>query len=174
MVIPVRYATSLLFFHESGLVKELIHQLKYNGHQEIGKLMADWFIYQNPQLDLSRHIDLIVPVPLHPKKRKKRGYNQMTVWGENLSRYYHLPYREDILVRTVHTTSQTNKNIEQRRENVQNAFVVYQPSVYAGKHFLILDDVMTTGATIEACAETILQSVPGAQVSVLTMAMVIS
>jgi len=120
-----------------------------------------------------QNFDLIVPVPLHKKKQKKRGYNQMTKFGENLGNYFGVTYKENILIRSVYTESQTTKNIEDRRENVSNVFQVLNPEKYSGKHFLLIDDVITTGATIESCAETILKNIPNAKVSVLAMTVLI-
>ena len=171
-VIPVQSAASLLYFDKTGVVKELIHQLKYENRPEIGKLMAKWaekYLHNN----LHNPIDYIIPVPLHPKKQRKRGYNQLTRFGENLGNHLSIPYTENILIRTENTASQTKKNAEERRKNVAKAFKVHRAGDYKGKHFLITDDVITTGATIEACAETILNTVPEAKVSVYTMTMVL-
>lgn len=172
-IVDVQNATALFLFDKSGIIQELIHKLKYEGHQDIGVLMAQFAqdYFNHSKLDTS--IDLIVPVPLHPKKIKQRGYNQMTKFGRNLGNYLGVPYQESVLLRRRYTTSQTKKTARERRENVSGAFAVKSPENFAGKHFLILDDVMTTGATIEACAETILSQVPDAKVSVLTMAVVL-
>ena len=118
-------------------------------------------------------IDYIVPVPLHPKKQRQRGYNQMTEFGRNLGNFFSIPYTENILLRQIYTESQTKKNALQRRENVSQAFKIANPEKYTGKHFVIIDDVITTGATIEACAETILNNIPNAKVSVLALTMVL-
>jgi ComF family protein len=172
-IVNIQNATALFLFDKSGIIQELIHKLKYEGHQDIGVLMAQFAQDYFNQFKLGATIDLIVPVPLHPKKLKQRGYNQMTKFGKNLGNYFSVPYQEDVLLRRRHTTSQTKKTARERRENVSGAFVVKSPASFTGKHFLIIDDVMTTGATIEACAETILRQVPDAKVSVLTMAVVL-
>ena len=173
VVFPIQYATALLLFHKEGLTQELIHQLKYQNRQDIGRWLAFWVINNNYTFLNNNCIDYIIPVPLHPKKFKKRGYNQLTLFGETISRHYQISYRENILLRTVNTSSQTKKSTIERRKNVTGVFQVRQPELYTGKHFLIVDDVITTGATIEACAETILKHIPGAKISVLSMAMVL-
>ncbi len=96
----------------------------------------------------------------------------MTEFGKNLGNYFGIKYSEKILFRTIYTETQTRKNVEERRQNVASAFEVKNPTHYKGKHFLLIDDVMTTGATLEACTRTLLQSISDAKVSILTMAVV--
>ena len=172
-VVNIEKASALFLFHEDGIIQELIHQLKYQNRQDIGKFMAELAGNFYNKNSFQQNFDLIVPVPLHKKKQKKRGYNQMTKFGENLGNYFGVTYKENILIRSVYTESQTTKNIEDRRENVSNVFQVLNPEKYSGKHFLLIDDVITTGATIESCAETILKNIPNAKVSVLAMTVLI-
>ena len=171
-IVNIEKATALFVFDKSGIVQELIHQLKYNNHQEIGKFFAktahDYLIENN----FFKDVDYIIPVPLHPKKQQQRGYNQMTEFGRNLGNFFSIPYNEGILLRETYTESQTKKNALQRRENVSSAFKIDKPEKYVGKHFVIVDDVITTGATIEACAETILNKISDAKVSILALTMV--
>ncbi len=172
-IVKIEAASALLLFNESGIIKELIHQLKYQNRQEIGRFLAKLTIESLKNDAILSQIDYIVPVPLHPKKYKKRGYNQMSVFGKESSQAFKIPYDEKILIRTQNTDSQTKKNAAERRQNVANVFDIIQPEKYVGKHFLLIDDVMTTGATIESCAESILNKIPQAKVSVLTMAVVL-
>ncbi len=172
-IVPLQYATALFLFDQHGAVQNLIHRLKYQGRQDVGKLMADFTKNYFDEKSFHPAFDYIIPVPLHPEKQKKRGYNQMTVFGENLGNYFGVIYSETILLRHINTASQTKKTAAQRRQNVAGAFVIPNPEKYSGKHFLIIDDVITTGATIEACAETIIKQVPDAKVSVLAMAVVL-
>lgn len=171
-VVKIEYATSMFVFHESGVIQKLIHQLKYKGHQEAGELIAGFICNKHRSNPRFSTVDYIVPVPLHKKKLKKRGYNQLTVLGQNLEKCLDIEYHENILIRKVHTGSQTKKTVEERRKNVARVFDILEPEKYRGKHFLIIDDVMTTGATTEACAETVLSKIPQAQVSILTIAVV--
>jgi len=172
-IVKIENATALFLFNKSGIIQELIHQLKYNNQQIIGNFMAEVSRnYLNSDL-LQKQIDYIIPVPLHSKKLKQRGYNQMTGFGKNLENYYSFQYSDKILIRQENTESQTKKSAAERRSNVRNAFKVLKPEKYSGRHFLLIDDVITTGATIEACADTLLKSIPGAKVSVLAMAVVL-
>jgi len=172
-VVKIEKASALFLFHKDGVIKELIHQLKYHGRQDIGIFFAKISRNYFNKSSFHKQFDIIVPVPLHKKKQKQRGYNQMTKFGENLGNYYSILYNEDILKRKIYTASQTTKNVEERRKNVSKAFEIIHPELYTGKHFLIIDDVITTGATIEACAETILKNIPDAKVSVLALAVLI-
>ena len=172
-IVNIEAAGSLLSFEKSVVVKELVHQLKYQNQQDIGKFMGKLLTDQiKGEVDLLL-IDYIIPVPLHPKKQSKRGYNQMTIFGKTLENELEITYNEQILFKTVNNPSQTTKTAAQRRQNVTDVYKVQNPEQYTNKHFLIIDDVMTTGATIEACAETLLQQIEGAKVSVLTMAVVL-
>ncbi len=172
-IVNIEAATSLLLFDKSEVVKELIHQLKYRNQQEIGSFLGKLVAGQIKNDSIISQIDYIVPAPLHPKKQRKRGYNQLTVFGKTLQNELKIEYNPHILLKTVNNQSQTTKTAAQRRKNVAGVYQVQNSKKYANKHFLIIDDVMTTGATIEACAETVLQQIEGAKVSVLTMAVVL-
>jgi ComF family protein len=121
------------------------------------------------QSELFRDIDAIIPVPLHPRKEKKRGYNQSTEICRGLSESMNKPLVTGNLVRVVHTATQTRKGRFERWENVSGIFKVSKPDLLTGKHILIVDDVITTGATLEACCEPLLK-VPGLKVSIATIA----
>jgi len=172
-IVKIEAASALLLFNESDIIKELIHQLKYQNKQEIGRFLAQLTAEHLKNDAILSQIDYIVPVPLHPKKFKKRGYNQMSLFGQDLAQKFKIHYDEKILIKTKNTSSQTKKNAAERRQNVANTFDIKNPENYVGKHFLIIDDVMTTGATIESCAETILKKIPQSKVSVLTMTFVL-
>jgi len=172
-IVKIEAATSLLLFDKSSIVKELIHQLKYQNRQEIGNFLGKLLAKHIQNDPVVSQIDYIIPVPLHAKKQKKRGYNQMTIFGKTLQNELKIEYNAQILLKTVNNQSQTTKTAAQRRKNVAGVYQVQNPEKYQNKHFLIIDDVMTTGATIEACAESILQQIEGAKVSVLTMAVVL-
>ncbi len=171
-VVPIHKASSLFLYDKAGVIKHLIHQLKYNNQAFVGKLLAQYAINYYNKNSFVNAFDYIIPVPLHPKKQQERGYNQLVEFGKNLGNYYSIPYTEKILLRSVYTGSQTKKSAQERRENVAHAFTVHKAEIYAGKRFLLVDDVLTTGATIEACVETLMGHIPDVQVSVLTMAVV--
>ncbi len=172
-IVNINRATALFLFDKSGVIQKLIHNLKYKNHPEIGAFFAKTTKNYLSDPGFFDDVDYIVPVPLHPKKQRKRGYNQMTEFGRNLENFFGVPYTEKILLRQIHTASQTKKNALQRRENVKNAFRIEQAAKYSGKHFVIIDDVITTGATIESCAESILNYIPDSKVSVMALTMVL-
>ena len=114
----------------------------------MGTLLIDSPFYQE--------IDLIIPVPLHPRKERVRGYNQSEAFAQGIAQSMEKPWQRGILRRVVYTGTQTKKNLIERLENVQNAFKVFQSQQIEGKHILLVDDVITTGATLEACALALL------------------
>lgn len=165
----VEKANSLLFYRKEGITKKLIHELKYKGNEEIGTFFGNWLgeiLKQNNQFS---DINLIVPVPLHPKKMKQRGYNQVSKFGERLSEHLEKPYLENVLLRTSTSKTQTFKARFERFNNNDTKFQLNNTSKFKGKHILLIDDVITTGATLEACAKE-LQKMEGVKISILTMA----
>ncbi|MEX0275664.1 MAG: ComF family protein [Flavobacteriaceae bacterium] len=150
--IDIEKAGAFLFFHEQGLVKTLIHNLKYKGHTKIGELLGEWYghILKN-DAGLSA-IDLVVPVPLHPKKLRKRGYNQVSKFAHCLAQHLSVPVREDILVKTANTKTQTKKGRVGRWLHSHDLYLVKEGVDLLGQSILLVDDVITTGATMEACS----------------------
>ncbi|MDG2433838.1 phosphoribosyltransferase family protein [Flavobacterium sp.] len=168
--IPVEHASAFLYFHKKGIVQELIHNLKYKGHEEIGTLLGHWYGDELKQLMHTSKPDQIIPVPLHRKKYKERGYNQVTTFGLALSEELDIAYSTDLLVRTVYSKTQSKKNLLGRSEGIENLFDVVYTEKDHGKHFLLIDDVITTGSTLEACSRALLK-IPGAKISIVCMAM---
>lgn len=168
--VPVQYALSYLRFLRRGRVQHLLHQLKYKNQPEVGLALGRWYGHELAQSGiLTDAPDLIAPVPLHPRKLAKRGYNQSDSFAEGLAESLQIPWQAEALRRVEHTTSQTRKNRMQRWENVAEVFGVVNPAEVTGKHLLIVDDVLTTGATLEACAVVVLAA--GARaVSIATIA----
>ena len=166
---PFNAVMAEFFFSKTGKVQHLIHGLKYhhcreNGiflGQEIGKSLLQAHDYQG--------IDFIVPIPLHPKKEKIRGYNQSHVIAEGISEILNIPIAENCLVRRVFTDTQTKKSREDRWQNVKDIFEVKNPEKLKGKHVLLVDDVLTTGATLLSAGKSLLQ-VEGIKISVATAA----
>ena len=168
--IPVIHVSAFLYFHKKGMVQELIHNLKYRGHQEIGTQLGHWYaeaLKNNPAIN---SVDVIVPVPIHKKRRHNRGYNQVDNFAKALSNELNIPVENDVLVRKIHSKTQSKKNLLGRMEGIDQVFDVVFAEKEHNKHFLLLDDVLTTGATLEACARAILK-IPGAKISIVCMAM---
>ena len=153
--IPLENATSLFYFFKKSNVQRLIHELKYNNQQQVGTFIGDWLGEQLVDSERFKTIDCIVPVPLHPKKFKKRGYNQVTTFGESLAKKLAIPYCSTILVRVSSTKTQTKKLRFERWKNVQELFHLNNNAALENKHILLIDDVITTGATLEACYEAL-------------------
>ncbi len=162
--IRLQHAVSFLYFAKDGLTQNIIHNLKYKGNTQLGVLMGTLYGQELLSSGIFSDLYVIIPVPLHWKKLKKRGFNQSEVFGKGLSSSLHVPQRTDLLVRKVNTATQTKKSRAERLENVSGVFEITDKSFLENKHVLIVDDVITTGATIEATATTLLE-IPGVRVS---------
>nr|WP_315151823.1 ComF family protein [uncultured Flavobacterium sp.] len=168
--IPVEHASAFLYFHKKGMVQELIHNLKYKGHEEIGTFLGEWYASDLNNSSLPKDIDVIIPVPLHKKRLRKRGFNQVTNFGAALSENFKIPLNDSILMRKVYSKTQSKKNLLGRTEGIETVFDVTFSEKDANKHYLLIDDVLTTGATLEACSKALLK-IPGAKISIVCMAM---
>lgn len=151
--VPIEEATALFYFFKKGSIQELIHNLKYRNQQQVGTVLGEWLGDDLLQSNRFKNLDFIVPVPLHQKKMKKRGYNQVTTFGQSLSKKLNVPYNDTILKRITSTKTQTKRLRFDRWKNVQELFVVEQPEFVENKHILLIDDIITTGATLEACCK---------------------
>ena len=167
--VPVKYAFAYLYFTRLGRVQKLLHALKYQGHEEVGQILGNWYGADLKESNYHQQFDLIVPVPLHLKKLKKRGYNQSDSFAKGLAQVLEVPWEATILARTADTSTQTKKTRLERWQNVGALFSIADPGTVYNKRVLLVDDVMTTGATLEACALVLLEA--GAQeVSVAAIA----
>ncbi len=167
--VPLEKATAFMYFNKNGLAQELMHQLKYKGRQHIGFYLGKRFGQTLKDQAGFDGLDGIVPVPLHPKKLKKRGFNQSLHIAKGLSVGLEIPCFEKQLIRSEFTSSQTNKSRYERWLNVKSGFSLYEGDVLIGKHLLLVDDVITTGATLEACAQQLL-TIPEVNISVVSLA----
>ncbi len=167
--IYLQSAAALYHYKDGGAVQELVHKLKYYGKSRIGIKLGEMYGKQLIQSAYFKNIDLIVPVPLHPRKERKRGYNQSDQFAIGLSETMGKPWLKKGLKRIKYGKSQTKKSQLERYENVMSSFAVDQAEKLVGKHILLVDDVLTTGATLEACATKILE-VPNTKISMATIA----
>ena len=167
--LPLYSGASYYHYRKGGLVRKLIYQLKYHGRKEIGVEIGRAYGYELAAAENFQEIDLIVPVPLHPTRQRKRGYNQSDMFAMGLSEAMEIPWQANILERKVATTTQTNKDKFDRLGNMENVFAVKDPEAVAGKHILLVDDVLTTGATLEVCGLCLKNA--AAVVSMATIAM---
>ena len=160
---PMENAFSLMFFDKKGLSREILHQLKYRNQERVGGILADWVA---ERMEITEKPDLLINIPLHPKKLKERGYNQLHLFTEKLAEYYEIPFRHDLLQRESYHKAQAQKNKADRgetkyhfslSENIEN------------KHILLIDDIYTTGNTMSAAAWEILKY-KGNKLSILVMA----
>ncbi len=166
--IPFERIASFCVYANGGILPPLIHQLKYYQKKEIGTLLGRLFGEDLTGSDFLNPVDMIVPVPLHPKKERSRGYNQAELIARGLSEATSLPVSVGNLIRVIYNPTQTKRTKTQRWENVRNIFAVKQPQEYKDKHLLLVDDVMTTGSTLEACGLA-LQKCNGLKISIATL-----
>ena len=164
--IPIRFAASLLYFTKGSTVERLMHQLKYRGKKEVGIYCGRLMGQALTRSSFSEQIDLLIPLPLFKKKEHQRGYNQAKLICDGLSESLHLAVSTEIIQRIEGTETQTHKNRVERWQNMQGRFKVKESSAIQNKHLMLVDDVITTGATLESCAQELLKA--GATVSIYT------
>ena len=166
----IEKGASFLYYHPSGKVKKLIHELKYKNNQEVGVFLGRWYGERLLQSSAFNDLDYIIPVPLHIKKQQKRCYNQLTKFGESLSTVLHIKYLENVLIRNSTTKTQTFKNRVERFKNLMTNFSITDTTFLKNKHVLLIDDVVTTGATLEACCKQLLKA-ENIKISIVTIAL---
>lgn len=167
---PLHTAAAQLLMIKGGLAENIIYNIKYRGAIDLAKSLGRSYGRQLAKSPLYQDIDIIVPVPIHKSKLKTRGYNQSAIYGQGLSKTMKIPMFENAIRKLHKTSSQTRKTRMERLSNVESQYAISQKEKIKGKHVLLVDDVMTTGATLEACALEILK-VEGTRVSVVTVAM---
>jgi ComF family protein len=167
--IALEHCSAFLFFSKKGIVQHLIHQLKYNHKPEVGIFMGKLHGYLLSKAKWAANIDRILPVPLHPDRQKTRGYNQSGMIAQGLSSVLGIEIDDFSLYRNIYTETQTRKDREHRNENVKNVFSIREPKSLEGKHILLVDDVITTGATINGCCQS-LKEVKNLKISLACLA----
>lgn len=167
--IPIELATSFFYFSKGSKYQTLLHNLKYKGMKELGDEIGKHFGIDLMQSPGFSSVDVICPVPLHPDKEKKRGYNQSWWIASGMARQMEKELSDDNLKRITATETQTRKGRFERWQNVEGIFGLSHPEAFTGKHILLVDDVVTTGSTLEACAQAIITTT-NARVSIATLA----
>ncbi len=165
----LKFGISYLYFFKSGITQTLMHKFKYQNKPELGVMIGRYLGYEITRVGFSDGIDMIIPVPIHRKKLRKRGYNQSQKFGSGLSEATKIPMQIDLVIRTIHSESQTHKSKEERERNVSDVFQLTDQKRVVGKSILLVDDVITTGATLEACGILLLNA-GCKELSIATMA----
>jgi ComF family protein len=155
--VPIHAGTAYYYFHKGEKVQRLIHQLKYKNRPEVGHRIGRLFGHELSTSDLYKDVDVIMPVPLHKDKQRVRGYNQSEQIAIGMAASYNRSYSTS-LKRTKHTETQTHKHRFQRYQNVDKIFSLNDAEEIYNKHVLLVDDVITTGSTLAACAEEVLKA----------------
>ena len=167
--IKLEHATALLQFRKKAGVQQLIHDLKYRGHKEIGIFLGKWMGEELAKNEIFQTVHMVIPVPLHQKKLKTRGYNQVEGFAREIAKALKAEYCDDILLKTTASTTQTLKNRISRWGKIEESLIIQKTQQAENKHILLTDDLITTGATIEACAHK-LYEIKGVKLSVAAMA----
>lgn len=156
--VKLQAASSLFYFKKKSRVQNILHQLKYKGHDELGVVLGVMHSEQLKKSEFFKGIDVVIPVPLHPLKLKSRGYNQAEYLAVGYSEGLGVPYYNDILLRVVNTSTQTKKSRYHRYENMKSVFECKNADKIKSKNVLLVDDVITTGSTIESCVSILLEA----------------
>jgi ComF family protein len=167
--LPVTGATSLCHFTTGSLIQHLLHQLKYKGNKDAGYFLGRMMGKALNESGRFSNIDALVPLPLYTARQRKRGYNQSAVLCNGIAGLMQLPVITDAVIRLAATETQTRKTRIERWRNMEGKFEVIKPAAIAGKHVLLVDDVVTTGATLEACGHALLKA-EGVKLSIATLA----
>lgn len=167
----IEQATALLRFEKKGIVQKLLHQLKYKGQEGIGLFLGAWLGEELKGIPSYTDVDVVIPVPLHKKKLRRRGYNQVEKFGEQIAQALDAQYIDDILIKISNTRSQVSKKRFARWTDTDQIFSIVKPETLANTHILLVDDIVTTGATLEACI-TQLNKAKNIKISIAVMALV--
>lgn len=158
-----------MYFNKFNTTQKLVHYLKYKNRQDIGTFLAQWFGHELKEQNVYDSVDCIIPVPIHPKKLKRRGYNQISSFCKTLGKLLEIPCEEELLIKVSDNSSQTFKSRFERYKDIQTNFKLTDTVFLENKHVLLIDDVITTGATIVSCCEELLKT-ENIKISVLSIA----
>lgn len=155
--IPIKSVSSLFLFNKNSIIQRIIHSMKYENQPAIGDwIFSFWKEYNQNQSIKSLKIDAVIPVPVHRNRLKKRGYNQIEIYAQSIANYLSCDYRDDIIIRKQHLDSQISKDKNERLFRMENAFTINISETYNKGHYLIVDDVITTGTTMINCSKLLL------------------
>jgi ComF family protein len=167
--VNIETGAAFLYFNKGSKVQRLVHQLKYKGRKDLGVCLGEQYGQLLKYAPCFNSADMIIPVPLHKKKFMQRGYNQSEQFAIGLSGAMNIPVNRHMLLRTKATETQTRKSRFSRYQNVKEIFTVMHPEEWTGKHLLLVDDVITTGATMESCIQA-LSVIPEVKISIACIA----
>ncbi len=167
--VNLELASSFYLFQKKGGIQQMLHSIKYKSNTELATLIGNWYAKDLIENDVIATVNAIIPVPLHVQKLKQRGFNQSEEFARGLAQGLNVELNTTTLLRKDFTETQTKKNKFERWQNVEDVFELKQIEALENKHLLVVDDVVTTGATIEACCQTLLQ-IPNIKLSVLSIA----
>lgn len=166
--LPLRAAAAGYYVTGESVMQHLLYACKYGGNKDLGRQLGRLLGHSLNNTHRFNAVDAVVPLPLHPKKERARGFNQALLLCQGIADVTGRPVLANAVVRTAYTQSQTRKNRTQRWQNMEQRFAVADVAALQGKHLLLVDDVVTTGATLEACGRALLQA-PGVTLSLLTL-----
>lgn len=167
--VKLENATALLHFQKKGITQQLIHNLKYRNQEQIGSFLGKWLGNELKTINTYKSVDVVIPVPLHKSKMRKRGYNQVVKFAQEIAVALNTTYNDTILIKEKSAETQVFKKRIARWTSVSEVFTITNTKTLTGKHILIVDDIITTGATMEACAKE-LQKIPNITLSIAAMA----
>lgn len=167
--VKLEKATALLHFSKKGKVQQLLHNLKYRGHKGIGGFFGKWLGKELSTIEAYKQVDVVVPVPLYKTKLRKRGYNQVEQFGKEIAKSLNADYNDKVLIKTKATKTKVFEGRLSRWNDDGAVFAISENKSLEGKHILLVDDIITTGATVEACATELLK-IDNIKLSLATMA----
>lgn len=167
--VDIQFASCLFYYGRKSMVQQLVHKLKYKNEEQLGTFFGQWLGSELAESKRLPKIDIVVPVPIHKKKLKTRGYNQVAKFSQEIAKSIKADYNEENLICISDVATQTHKNRADRWKNVKEKFSLIDTHLFENKSVLLVDDVITTGATIEACALQ-LQKAKNIKISVVTIA----